>query len=61
MFTTPSVTRRRLSACSGDQGHLAMWPLLPERRRGGRDQLTLRSGNYVSESAWSDSGGGPAR
>ena len=63
-FTTPAghagVT---FVGASGDGGAPATWPAVSTNvlSVGGTTLRTDSSGNYVSETAWSDSGGGPSR
>jgi hypothetical protein len=58
-FSTPGIT---YFAASGDNGAGAEWPASSASVVGvGGTNLTVNGSSYVSESAWSDSGGGPSR
>ena len=59
-FTTPSGhTPITFIASAGDSGAQAIWPAISSNVMSvGGTSLTLSGSNYVSESAWSGSGGG---
>ncbi len=63
VFTTPAGHQGiTFVAAAGDQGAGAIWPAAsPNVLSVGGTSLTASNGNYLSESAWSGSGGGQSR
>jgi uncharacterized repeat protein (TIGR03803 family) len=62
LFTPPSGTSIVYVASSGDSGGVTEWPSVSPNvvAAGGTTLNRDASGNFVSETGWSDSGGGPS-